>query len=48
LEYSNILLEQGYVNEARQAVNEAITVNSNDIGYVSIANTLKQRIDRYE
>ena len=48
LEYSNILYEQGYVDEARQTVNEAITINSSDTGYVSIANTLKQRIERYE
>jgi len=48
LEYANLLSEQGRSDEARQAVDEAITINSSDNGYISIANTLKQRIERYE
>ena len=48
LEYANLLSEQGRADEAKQAVDEAITINSDDDEYVSMASNLKQRIERYE
>jgi len=48
LEYSNLLAEQGRTNEAKQVLNEATTINSSDNEYVSMANSLNQKIERSE
>ena len=48
LEYSNLLLEQDRTDEAKQVLDEAITINSSDNEYVSMANSLDQKIERNE
>jgi len=48
LEYSRLLLEQGRINEAEQAVNEAMALNSGNKEYTLMANSLKDRIEEYD
>ncbi len=48
LEYSNLLLEQGRINEAIRVVDEAAALNSDDNEYIVIAGYLKEKIEKYD
>lgn len=48
LEYCRLLLEQGRIQEARVAVDEVISLYSNDREFVSLAKGLKAQIQNYE
>ncbi len=48
LEYSMLLIRQERLSEAEQVVNEAIALNSDDKDYMSIAGSIKEKIDTYE